>query len=221
VKYVAPSLGIENILTFVALGIWLLIGTEFTCPLVEEAKNPRRDLPLAMILGLVIILILNLLFGIASVRYVPMNTLSTSSTPHVEVASAILGKLGLYWIGITSFFATAGTINTLFAAVPRMLYGMAHAGQVPSIFKWLHPRFRTPWVGTILLGLGMAVQIDWNIDGQPLSYFVVASAFSWLLAHVIAHIDAIILRIKYPNSKDPLKLLSSSLRSWGSQGLSV
>jgi amino acid transporter len=55
IKYVAPSLGISDIFAFVALGVWLLIGTEFTCPLVEEAKNPRRDMPLAMILGLVFI----------------------------------------------------------------------------------------------------------------------------------------------------------------------
>ena len=206
VKYVAPSLGISDIFAFVALGVWLLIGTEFTCPLVEEAKNPKRDIPLAMIVGLVIILILNLLFGIASVRHVALNTLSTSSTPHVEVASAILGNLGLYWIGITSFFATAGTINTLLAAVPRMLYGMAHAGQVPSIFKWLHPRFRTPWIGIILLAFGMFIQILTGISTvETIVVFIVASALSWLLAYIIAHIDAIILRVKYPDLPRPFK----------------
>jgi amino acid transporter len=206
VKYVSPSLGISDVFAFVALGVWLMIGTEFTCPLVEEAKNPRRDMPLAMILGLVIILVLNLLFGIASVRYVPLNILSTSSTPHVEVASAVLGKVGLYWIGITSFFATAGTINTLLAAVPRMLYGMAHAGQVPSIFKWLHPRFRTPWVGIFILGFGMFIQILTGISSvETIVVYIVASAFSWLLAYVIAHVDVIILRVKYPNLPRPFR----------------
>lgn len=206
VHNVSPPLEITGVFASVALGVWLLIGVEFTCPLVEEAKNPRRDMPLAMILGLVIILILNLLFGIASVKYVPMDKLATSPTPHVDVASAILGKVGLYWIGIASFFATAGTINTLLASVPRMLYGMAHAGQVPSIFKWLHPRFRTPWVGIILLALGMAVQILTGISTiETIVIFIVASAFSWLLAYIIAHIDAIVLRIKYPKLERPFK----------------
>jgi amino acid transporter len=206
VKYVAPSLGMSDIFAFVALGVWLMIGTEFTCPLVEEAKNPRRDMPLAMIVGLVIILILNLLFGIASVRFVSLSTLSSSSTPHVEVASAVLGKVGLYWIGITTFFATAGTINTLLAAVPRMLYGMAHAGQIPSVFKWLHPRFRTPWVGIILLALGMLVQMLTGISTvETIVVFIVASALSWLLAYIIAHMDAIILRLRYPHLPRPFK----------------
>jgi amino acid transporter len=206
VKYVAPAVGIGDIFGFVALGVWLLIGTEFICPLVEEAKNPRRDMPLAMIVGLIIILLLNLLFGIASVRYVPMDILATSSTPHVDVAFAILGKVGLYWAGIASFFATAGVINTLLASVPRMLYGMAHAGQVPSIFKWLHPRFRTPWVGIMLLTFGMFVQILVGVSTiETIVVFVVASAFSWLLAYIIAHIDAIIIRIKYPKLERPFK----------------
>jgi amino acid transporter len=206
VNVVSPPLGLIDVIGFVSLGVWLLIGTEFICPLVEEAKNPRRDMPLAMILGLVIILALNLVFGLAAIRFVPMNLLASSPTPHVEVASSILGKAGLYWAGIATFFATAGVINTLMAAVPRMLYGMAHAGQVPAVFKWLHPRFRTPWVGIILMGLGMLVQILTGISTiETIVIFIVASAFSWLLAYIIAHVDAIILRYRYPRLERPFK----------------
>jgi amino acid transporter len=206
VTVVTPPMGIVDIIGFVALGVWLLIGTEFICPLVEEAKNPRRDLPLAMFIGLVVILLLNLVFGIAAVRFVPMQLLSTSPTPHVDVASAILGQAGLYWAGIATFFATAGVINTLMASVPRMLYGMAHAGQVPAIFKWLHPRFRTPWVGIILMGLGMFIQILTGISTiETIVVFIVATAFSWLLAYIIAHVDVIILRVRYPHLERPFK----------------
>jgi len=206
VHNVSPPLGITAIFASVALAFWLLMGSEFICPFVEEAKNPRRDIPLAMLLGLVIVLILNLLFGIASIRYVPMDKLAASPTPHVDAASAILGKVGLYWIGITSFFATAGVISSLLGSVPRMLYGMAHAGQVPSIFKWLHPRFRTPWAGIILLALGMGIQIFSEISTiETVVILIVASAGSWLLAYIIAHIDAIVLRVKYPKLERPFK----------------
>lgn len=206
IQYIAPSVGVGGIFTFVALAVWLLIGAEFICPLVEEAKNPRRNIPLAMIAGLVIIFVLNLIFGIAAVRYVPMDKLSSSPTPHVDVAFAIMGKVGLYWAGIASFFATAGVINTLLASVPRMLYGMAHAGQVPSIFKWLHPRFRTPWVGILLLAFGMSIQIITGISSiETIVVFIVASAFCWLIAYIIAHVDVIVLRKKYPNLERPFK----------------
>ena len=77
---------------------------------------------------------------------------------------AVLGKFGYYWIGAMSFFATGSIINVLLAGVPRMLYGMAHAGQVPSIFKYLHPRFKTPWVGIILLAAAMGLQTILAVD---------------------------------------------------------
>lgn len=201
-----PPMGFVDVFSLAALGIWLFIGTEFICPLAEEAKNPKRDIPLAMILGLVMILLLKILYGVASFRYMPLEKLAASPIPHVEVATAIFGKVGMIWVGIASFCATASTVNTLLAAVPRMLYGMAQMGQVPKCFAWLHPRFRTPWVGIILLACGMFVQILTGISTtETIVVFIVASAFSWLLAYIIAHLDLIILRWKYKDMPRPWK----------------
>jgi amino acid transporter len=117
-----------------------------------------------------------------------------------------MGKVGYYWVGGMSFFATASIINVLIAGVPRMLYGMAHAGQVPSVFKYLHPKFQTPWVGIIVLASCMAIQVIVGISGtSSIVAFIVASAFSWLLAYIIAHIDVIVLRFKYPMLYRPFK----------------
>ncbi|HBL23837.1 MAG TPA: amino acid permease [Deltaproteobacteria bacterium] len=205
-KFSPPPVTFTDAFALSALGVWLFIGTEFMCPMIEEAKNPRRDIPLAMMTGLAVILIIKILYGIASVRYVAMEELAQSPIPHVLVAKAIFGTAGFYWVGIASLCATASTVNTLIAAVPRMLYGMAHAGQVPSIFKYLHPRFRTPWVGIILLSAGMLVQILTSISStQTIVVFIVASAFSWLLSYIIAHIDCIILRFRYQELERPFK----------------
>jgi len=202
----APPVTFTDAFALSALGIWLFIGTEFMCPMIEEAKNPRRDIPLAMMTGLGVILVLKIFYGIASVRYISMEQLAQSPIPHVLVAKAIFGTAGFYWVGLASLCATASTVNTLIAAVPRMLYGMAHAGQVPSVFKYLHPRFRTPWVGIILLSAGMLVQILTGISStQTIVVFIVASAFSWLLSYIIAHVDCLILRFKYPDLDRPFK----------------
>jgi amino acid transporter len=205
-KFQPPPVSFMDAFALSALGIWLFIGTEFICPLAEEAKNPKRDIPLAMMLGLAVILALKIFYGIASVRYVSMEQLAQSPIPHVDVAKAIFGAFGFYWVGLASFCATASTVNTLIAAVPRMLYGMAHAGQVPGFFKYLHPRFRTPWVGIFLLSAGMLVQLLTGISStQTIVVFIVASAFSWLLTYIIAHVDCIILRYKYPELDRPFK----------------
>ncbi|OPY80932.1 MAG: putative amino acid permease YhdG [Syntrophorhabdus sp. PtaU1.Bin058] len=203
---VTPAMGFGDIFALAALGIWLFIGTEFICPLAEEAKHPQRDIPLAMIFGLIVILLLKILYGVASFRYMPLDKLAASPIPHVEVAKAIFGKAGMVWVGLASFCATASTVNTLLAAVPRMLYGMAHMGQVPKVFAWIHPKFKTPWVGIILLACGMFVQILTGISTtETIVVFIVASAFSWLLAYIIAHLDLIILRFRYKDLPRPWK----------------
>jgi amino acid transporter len=200
------SMNLGNTFSLVALAVWLFIGVEFVCPLVEESKKPRRDIPLAMIIGLLLILAVQFVHALAAVKFASAEKLAQSPTPQLEIASAVLGKLGYFWVGAISFFATGSVVNVLMAGVPRMLYGMAHAGQVPSVFKYLHPRFRTPWVGIIVLGCGMALQVVLGIsEASTIVALIVASSFSWLLAYVIAHIDVIVLRIKYPGMWRPFK----------------
>jgi amino acid transporter len=200
------SVGADNVFSLVALAVWLFIGVEFVCPMIEEARNPRRHVPLAMIGGLAMILVIQGLHAFVAARYVDAAKLAESPKPQLEIALAVLGKAGYYWIGAMSFFATGSIINVLLAGVPRMLYGMAHAGQVPAIFKYVHPRFKTPWVGIILLAAGMGVQTAIGITGaSTIVALIVASSFAWLLAYIIVHIDVIVLRFKYPDLARPFR----------------
>jgi amino acid transporter len=156
--------------------------------------------------GLLLILAVQSVHALAAVRLAPADKLIQSPTPQLEIASALLGRLGYFWVGAISFFATGSVANVLMAGVPRMLYGMAHAGQVPAIFKYLHPRFKTPWVGIILLGCGMALQVLLGIsEAGMIVTLIVASSFSWLLAYIIAHVDVIVLRVKYRGMWRPFK----------------
>ncbi len=206
VHNVSPPLALQNIASLVVLGIWLLIGSEFTCAFVEEAKNPRKHLPRAMIAGLLVIAFSQLFFGLASFRYVSFERLAASPAPHVDLVSALMGRPGLYWVALASCCATASTINTVIAAVPRMLYGMAHAGQVPAVFKRLHPRFKTPWVGICFMSacpFGMLLTGIATV--QAIVTLTVAAAFCWLVSYVIAHLNVILLRTKYPGIDRPFR----------------
>ncbi|NTU60229.1 MAG: APC family permease [Deltaproteobacteria bacterium] len=206
VHNVSPPLAFWDVIGLVALGIWLVIGAEFTCALVEEAKNPRKHLPAAMIAGLFVVAGSQLFFGMASFKYFPFAKLAASAAPHVDLARALLGNAGLYWVALASFCATASTMNTVLAAVPRMLYGMAHAGQVPAVFKWLHPRFRTPWAGILFM---FACPFGMLLTGiatvQAIVTLTVAAAFCWLVSYVIAHLNVVILRRRYPALDRPFR----------------
>jgi amino acid transporter len=198
-------MGME-VFSLVALAIWLYIGIEFVCPMAEETINPESNIPKAMTLGLVIILIVNVLYGFASIKYIPLDRLAESANPHVEVAQAILGSFGEKWIALVSVCATASSVNTLIGVIPRMLYGMAGSGEMPKVFGVIHPRFRTPWLGIIISAAGVAGVLLSGVAGiEMIVIFILAACMSWFIAYIVAHIDVIILRKRYKDIERPYK----------------
>lgn len=195
-----------SVLGLTALAIWLYIGIEFVCPLVEEIDKPAKNIPVAMTVGLVVIVIVNLLYGFASIKYVAGDALAFSDTPHILVAQAILGRTGEIWIGIVSILATASSVNTFMAVIPRMLYSMAKDGEAPGFFTQIHPRFRTPWLGIILVFAVYALLLLMGIAGiEQILILIMSAATCWLLAYILTHIIVIVMRNRYPNLERPYK----------------
>ncbi len=188
-----------------ALAIWLFIGVEFVTPLAEEIKKPKIYIPLAMGLSLFVILIADILFGLASVKYVPLGTLAESASPHVDFASAMLGRPGQTWMGLVAIIATTSTLNTLICSISRMLYGMGLNGQLPKIFGKTS-RFGTPYAAIITLCMLFVIFLLMGITtGETIVTFILAGCFCWVVTYIIAHVDVIILRIKYPNARRSFK----------------
>ncbi len=71
----------------------------------------------------------------------------------MDVAIAILGDTGKWWMAFVSIAATLSTLNALLAGIPRILYGMGLTGQLPRFFSYLVPTTRTPIVGIVLMAL--------------------------------------------------------------------
>ena len=189
-------------LLLLGFSFWLFIGLEFVCPLAEEIENPNKFIPLAMITALCAIFISDALFGFCALKYVDMDTLLGGGTPHVRVASAVLGRPGEIWIGIISLVATCSTLNTFLAAVPRMLYGMAHEGQFPKAFGKLN-RLGSPFWGVLLVWvITVALIISFRASENIvtlINQFIISGCIGWMICYMIAHLDVLILRKKYPD----------------------
>ena len=190
-----------GVLSLTALAFWLFIGVEFVTPLAEEIKKPKVYIPLAMILGLAIIFMADIVFGFGTLRYLLPEDLAGSGTPHILAAEALAGSGGQLWMGIVTFLATASTLNTLITAVSRMLASMAEEGEMPSVLARRNKN-GSPWVAVLTMGvLFVLMLVTGFTDGESIVTFILASCFCWMLAYVIAHLNVIVLRIKYPNAQ--------------------
>ncbi|MBB2972709.1 APC family permease [Mesorhizobium sp. RMAD-H1] len=195
-----------GMLALLAVAIWGFVGLEFSCPLVNETRDPARTIPRAMITGATVIMVMYLLYCWGALLYVPTATLASSPLPHYAYVEAVLGKAGLIFLTVAAFTATCSTVNTSLAAVPRMIYGMAQNGQTFTVFGKLHPRYGTPWVAIILVGLVTALPIlIYGVKADAILLLLVGAAIAWLIAYIIAHIDVIVLRRRYPQIARPFK----------------
>ena len=195
-----------SLLSLVALAIWLFIGVDYVCPLAEEMTNPQRNVPLAMLSALTIILVASLLFGLAGARHVAPQVLVDSRTPHVTTAQAVLGPSGAYWVAFISIAASGSTLNTIIAAIPRLLFGLARQGAAPAVFARLHPRFRTPYVGIFTVGGVLLATVAFGLSSKEgIVVFILAATFSYLITYATAHVDVMVLRARYPEAKRPFR----------------
>jgi amino acid transporter len=123
-----------------------------------------------------------------------------------EFADSVMGQFGIWWLGLAVLIASAATINTLMAGIPRILYGMAKDGTLPEIFGRVHPRYKSPYVGVVvafLIPAIYAIIIDGDIDS--IFVLILAAVCAWLFSYILVNISVISLRIRKPELDRPFK----------------
>ena len=195
-----------SVLGLLAIAIWGFVGLEFVCPLVAETEDPERNIPRSMIIGATVIFAMYVMYCLGAILYVPTETLAGSALPHYEYVGAVFGETGLIFLTLAAFTATCSTVNTSLAAVPRMLYGMSKNGQTFAAFGKLHGKFQTPWIAIVFVALATGAPIlIYGVDADSIILLLVGAAIAWLIAYIIAHIDVIVLRRRYPDRDRPFK----------------
>ena len=195
-----------SVLSVVSLVLYSLIGTEFVTPLVEEAKQPARDIPRAMFIGLTVVTAANALFCVGATLFMSREALTTAPTPHLDYVVAVFGPLAKIVFGAIAVTATASLINTVLGALPQMMHGMAQSGQVFPVFRHLSARYRTPWVALLFVAGLPIVGIVWSRgDVTRILPLILAAAGAWLISYMIAHLALIVLRLRLPDAPRPFR----------------
>lgn len=187
----------------VGLALWTMVGVEYICPMINEVKNPHKNIPRAMHLSLFMIFCIFLAFIYGASLFLNVESLVSSPLPFLDYANAVFGKSGLVIATIMALAATCSTMNTILAAVPRMLQGMAEQKQAFPQLKATN-KHNAPWVGILMIAVLTTIPfLSLGIDS--LIVLIIAATTSFLLAYSVAHINVMVLRKRMPNHPRPYR----------------
>ena len=187
----------------IALAMWLFVGAEFICPMINEVKDPNSNIPKSMHISVTIIFFMYLIFVYGASQFLSVETILESNVPYVDYAMSLFGTAGLLIATVMALAATFSSANTILAAIPRMLHGMAEQKQTLPVFKTAN-RFGAPWIAIVVMTVFICIPfLGLSIDSViPM---VIAATISYLLAYIIAHIDVMVLRRRIPNHSRPYR----------------
>ncbi len=194
--------GWEGVFRGASIVFFSYIGFDAVSTAAGEAKNPQRDMPIGILGSLFIctllyILVSGTLTGIADYRLL--------MTPE-PVATALALHPSLDWLRtLVVLGAIAGlssVILVMLMSQPRIFYTMSKDGLMPRIFSKVHPKFQTPYIGTIIVGI-LAAMLAGSFEIGVLGELV---SMGTLLAFATVCIGVLILRYTRPDLPRPFRV---------------
>ncbi len=188
--------GVHGVLAGAAVVFFAVFGYDTLTTAAEEARNPQRDLPRAVLLSL----------GVSMILYIGMSLVLTGMVPYTSlnntapVANAFKDLNLTLVMVIISIAAVAGITSVLFAfmlAAARIWFALARDGLLPAWFARVHPTFGTPYRPTLILGVGTAIAAGMF----PISEVAELVNIGTLSAFIVICASVVLLRWRQPDLK--------------------
>jgi APA family basic amino acid/polyamine antiporter len=208
--------GVGGIFRGAAIIFFAYVGFEAVSTAAAEAKNPSKDVPIGILGALVV----------CTIIYMAVAAVMTGVVPYLELASpapvaVAIDRMGLEWANVPLAAAPGGELNLIAFLIKvgavtglssvmlvlcygqtRIFYTMARDGLLPKAFAVIHPKFRTPWIGTIVLGILIAIAAAF----LPISILGDLVSLGTATAFAIVCLSVIFLRVKHPEMERPFKV---------------
>jgi len=180
-------------------------GFENTAAPAAEFKNPKRDVPFALIVQTVLVTAIYTLVQLVAIGTIP--NLGSSPTPLADAGRILMGPVGGFILTLGAVLSVLGTNNNTVLAGPRYLYALAETGRLPSVFARIHPRYHTPHVA-ILTQTGVALLLMLTGTAEELA---VLSAIARLATYMGTVLAVPVLRRKMPQTPRTIRLPGGDL----------
>jgi len=200
------SMSIGSILTGMGIALvavtWTVGGWEYVTFAAGEIKNPKKNLPLALIIGTVVILVLYIMINIAYLKVLPMDSL----IGELKVGEATAKSL--YGPGIAGAFVVVviismfGSLNGNILVGPRISYAMAKDKLFFSKAAEVHPKFHTPGNAIMIQGVWASVLALSGTFEELITLVVFVNFMMWIAASS----TVFVLRKKQPELERPYKV---------------
>jgi APA family basic amino acid/polyamine antiporter len=193
--------GWSGVLRGASLVFFAYIGFDAVSTAAQETRNPKRDLPIGILGSLAICTVLYVVVSLILTGLVSYRELGVPHPISVGIAATPFPWLG--WIvDLGAVLGLGSVILVMLLGQSRIFYAMSRDGLLPPFFSRIHPRFRTPFVPTIITGLVVAVPAAL----LPISVLGHMVNIGTLLAFAIVCGSVIVLRIKHPDLPRPFKV---------------
>ena len=199
--------GWGGILGGAAIVFFAFIGFDAVSTAAQEAKNPKRDMPIGILGSLVVCTILYILFGHVLTGVANWKDfVDPEKGREASVAYAITTYMkGYEWLAkavtVAILAGFSSVILVMLMGQSRVFYSMSQDGLIPRVFSDVHPRYKTPYKSNMILFLfvgGFAAFVPGHVAGD-------LTSFGTLFAFVLVSIGVLILRKKAPNIERPFR----------------
>ena len=196
----------KDIFSLLGLAFFLFIGVEFIVPISTQVDNPRKKVPIGMVISLVAILVMQIFVTLGFHNYTPWDELGASTVPHILYGSLLYGKVGTAWMTVISLLAVISTINTALFSISQICAGMAKINLLPSVFMNCN-RKGTPYVGLLLVSSVMVIINALGLStSDEVTFLILTGCTFWIFSYITLHGDVLILRRRLPKAPRTFKL---------------
>ena len=201
----APN-GFKGVSAAAAIIFFSYIGFDAVSTAAEEAENPARDMPFGIIMSLIICTVLYILLSIVMTGIAPWQQLGTPE-PMITALQFAQGPPKLltfsrFIIALGAVAAMGSVLLVFQLGQPRIFFSMSRDGLLPKAFSKVHPKYRTPYVGTILTGLFVATFAAFANIAEVVDLTNIGTLFAFVLVSA----GVIFLRRTEPDRHRPFRV---------------